>query len=1017
MDNKKQKERNLLSTYKFFIIIPIVILATILGIAIVMIVWYAITSMRWLLIATAVFAGIALGGYIFAYFIIIKYMKKVFYDQLFSTTLYNIKHIDNNISDLQSYGETSIKEIKQLEDATEAIKQKLDSSFLVIKEPDFSRLSLEYVNKDKKLITFKSFRKNLNNIIFQSQSFRNVIIEVFYKMPRDFTLTNQDKDRILNLYFKAFEEIRNALFMFSDDNRSLIIYLPVIDSFSAIKERLEILVTDSSVMIRDSSGVRHIPAQYAVVAYPYSTEDMILGDLQYAKRQNKPYNLFLPNRIVNEKREHLVMNTTMNLNYTSKIMEILNRLDYSSIDNEKNLVILRDVFNALSNLMNVDDVGVITYDEVEDKYYLYEKCERGKMFVDEDISKNFIEVLEKAADEDQTYYFSHRKNANYALQREIDLRGITSGDYYIIKSMDNERVVAIVYLFNRGGNLMLNSYLREMFLVVCLRIESYFEKKEIADYADIKDDQNENILALSNMFAYRINNDFVVLDTSRNFRKIFPHVKPGQFCYKEFFGCDKPCKDCPLKVHKKKYVNLGRREYEVNTVLNDRKSNEKTVVLKQITRELESGDLFNNNLLVYSYKTLIDTLNNEYLSAGRGYLVLLKVDNYNKFIENEGSGSYEFVMRNYVRNLKNKLGVDDIYFYNPTTLALHLPYLGHADVINTIEKIYPLSKEHCLESRDDELMITYLAAGYPHGYSSVDDYMRHISDFYHSQDYVKDRDFIYFSDFSISRSADKRAFIISVLESEFSGNNFASMNMQPIVKVKDRHILGAEVLLRINDTHRNVFFNAAEISRIAAQENMTHLITESTINFVGTLYKEYGKNTFKTNDFNRIAINIDETYILNPALVKKVTDLVTENKLPKEFVSAEIPEDLINKYKDKVGALVKQLSASKIMLSCDRFTGNYADPDTLKELGIQELKIARDIIMKIDRDPVVYEELKKTVKHAKELHMNIAAVGVENETQFKLLRDLDEDMVVQGYFLYKPLTRSDLIAAIVSYQQ
>ena len=1014
---KKVKERTLLSTYKRFVIVPIIIIAVIIAAAIGLIVSYALTSMRWFLIIFLIFAAIALGAYGFFFFVIIKRMRKVFYDQLFGVTITNIKRIDNNVTNMESYGESTIKEINQLEEAMKSIQTKLDSAYLVTKTPDFSKLSLEYVNPNRHVITYKSFKQNLNNIIFQSQSFRNTIIEVFYRLPKDTSLSQEDKKRVLDLYFDSFKEIRNSLFMFGEDGRSLIIYLPVIDSFSAIKERLELLVSDSSVMIRDSSGVKHIPAQYAIVAYPYSSEDMILGDLAYAKRQNKPYNLFLPNRVINEKHDNLLMNTTMNLNYMSQIINSLNELDYSSIDNTNNLKILHGVLNTLANLLNVTDAGVLALDEVEDKYYVYEKSDNSTLFVKDEVNRNFIKALEKAVDEDQTYYFSQRKNANYALEREIDLRGITSGDYYVIKSMNKDKASAIVYLFNRGGDLMLNSYLRETFLVVCLRIENYFEKKEIADYADIKDDQNENILALSNMFAYRINNDFTMLDTSKNFKKVFPHVKSLQPCYKELFGLDKPCKDCPLKTHKKRYAHIKNHEYEISTVLNDRKSNEKTIVLKAVTNEFESGDLFNNNLLVYSYKSLLDALKNEYLSNGRGYLVLLKVDNYEKFITNQGSGSYEFVMRNYVRNLKNKLGVDDIYFYNPTTLALHLPYAGHADVINKIESIFPLSKEHCLESRDDELMITYLASGYPHGYSNADDFMRNVSDFYHSQDYVRNQDFIYFSDASISRSANKRAFIVSVLESEFNGTNFGSMNMQPIVKVKDRHILGAEVLLRINDAHRNVFFNAAEISRIAAQENLTHLITESTINFVGTLFKEYGNNTFKTNKFSRIAINIDETYLLDPTLVKKVSELVSANKLPNEFVSAEIPEDLISKYQDKVKPLVRELAAHKMMLSCDRFTGNYVDPDSLKELGIKELKIARDIILKIDRDPLVFEELKKTIQHAKSLGMQIAAVGVENETQFKLLKELDEDMVVQGYYFYKPLTRSDLIAAIVSYQQ
>ena len=49
--------------------------------------------------------------------------------------------------------------------------------------------------------------------------------------------------------------------------------------------------------------------------------------------------------------------------------------------------------------------------------------------------------------------------------------------------------------------------------------------------------------------------------------------------------------------------------------------------------------------------------------------------------------------------------------------------------------------------------------------------------------------------------------------------------------------------------------------------------------------------------------------------------------------------------------------------------------------------------------------------------IGVSAVGVENEAQFKLLKDVDEEMFVQGYYLYKPLTRADLITALVSYEQ
>ena len=243
------------------------------------------------------------------------------------------------------------------------------------------------------------------------------------------------------------------------------------------------------------------------------------------------------------------------------------------------------------------------------------------------------------------------------------------------------------------------------------------------------------------------------------------------------------------------------------------------------------------------------------------------------------------------------------------------------------------------------------------------------------------------------------------------------MNLQPIVRAKDGHIFGAEILLRIADAHRNAFFNAQEISQLAEQEKKTGLITESIINFIGNLYKDYGNNIFKINKFNRVSINIDQTYLDDNELIHNLILLCEENKLPNEFVSLEIPEELIPENKEKIKELSAQLERYKILFSCDRYLGRYTNIEELAFLGFKEVKVARDIILAIDTDQVKYISLREIVKAAKAHKIGVAAVGVENETQYRMLKELDEDMMVQGFYLYKPLSRADLITALVSYEK
>lgn len=1015
---KEKKTQGLLHVFRLYIIIPAFTVALMIATTIVLAVLYNLTSS---LVFIWIFVGLAvasLAAYIVFYFRLSKRLNMTYYKQLFQTTYTNITKIRNNDVNLLPYGESEIKEIQMLDKATNDIKTKLESSYLLLKVPDYSKIKLDYVDKAKNLITFKSFRDNIANIIFVSQSFRNVLIEVYFALPKDSVLTQKDKDRLLDLYMKTFEEHEKVLYMFSDDGRSLLIYIPVIDSFAEIKEKLNFVVTSSSIMVRDDRGIQNIGAQYAVVAYPYSDEDMLLGDLRYAKRQNKPYFLFLPTRRKDNVSKEILVNTSMNLNYTSKIVTQLSHLDYTSGDDEHNEMVLNEIFTAIANFLDIDDAGILVFNDSTNSYYQYISSSRSTLFKEGLIGEDFIRALGSVCDDDNSYYFSTRKHANKAIQQYLGLYGICSGSYYIVRDFQSNKIIAVIYLFNRTRDMVLNSYLRETFFIVSLRIDNYLEKKSIFDYADSKHTENENILALTNMYSYHIDDDFNITYLSKGLKKLFPKIEVGSKCYNAMFGLDKHCKDCPLVTKKKKYFDVKRNQFETSMTLADRKDNDHVVLVKLVKEGEEKGDLFQEDFLTYSYKSLVGAVSNEYAQAGRGYMLLLSIDNYVDIVAKIGSEGYNYLIRDYVRNLKNKLGIDDIYYYNPSTLAVHFPYVGHKDLITKIESIYPLSKENYYKNKEFSLLnITYLPVGYPRGFAYPTDFMKHMSDFYHEPELERNKDFIYFSDFSISRSASKRAFMVSVLEQEFSSHNSTSMNLQPIVRIKDGHIFGAEILLRIADAHRNVFFNAEEISRIAQQENKTQLVTESIINFIGAMYKEYGNNVFKINKFNRIAINIDQTYLENKELIKQIVKLCEENKLPNGFISMEIPEDLIPNNRDKIKALAEELSKYKIMFSCDRYTGQYVDIDELSFLGFKEVKIARDIILAVDKDPVKYDALKQIVELSKKSDMYLAAVGVENEQQLKLLRALDENMMVQGYFLYKPLTRADLIAALISYDK
>ena len=1013
---KAPRQLNIRTAFQLSMMFPLIILALMITIGTAFLLTYYFTQNRvFLFVLLGILFNLGV-GYVLVIIFVFRWLYQIFYKGLYETTYNNLDSLSKDKTKLSLFPQNNIKEIQDLNNRIATVSTKLNNAFLVTYAPDYEKIHLDYVDKSKQLITFESFKANLSGLIFLSQSFRNVVVEVYYDLKEE--LTEESKTYLLDIYRKAFADYANSLFTFRDDNRSLLIYLPVIDSFSKIKEVLFYTIKESSVVTKTVQGTDNVPARYVVVAYPYSSEDSILSDLRYAKRQNKVVNFFLPNRTKNNVDERLMMHTSMNINYMSRLVSSLSGLDPVKYNAENDKEIIKDSLNGLSKYLDVDEAGVIVYDDTVRQYHPYVATDDSTLFAkNKNVSTDFVEVLSANTDDDCSYYFSKRNHANLTIGRMFDYYGINSGFYYAIKK--NSQPIGLIYFFNRKKDFIIDAYLRESLFILSLRLDHYFSSMELMADIDLVKSESEYILSLGNHYIYNVDDNYRLTSFSNNLKSVFPHLKTGEPCYKQLFGLEHICHDCPMATFKKKRIDLKNKTYEISLTLNDRKSHNRYLLVEKIVGQEEyEPDLFNKDLLIYSFASLVNTLRDAYYSTSRGYLLLLSIDNYEQLLANQGSEGLLFVMRCFIKKIKDKLKTQDVYYYNPTTIAIVFPLIGHADVINRCEAIYEISKDHFFDDgSNDTLSVTYLPFAYPRGFPSADDFLRNVNDFYLSDKLERNKDFIYFYDQSISRSASKRAFMISVIENEFSGKMSQSVNLQPMVQASDRKIYGAEILLRINDVHRNVFFSAEEISRIALQENKTYLITESILNYVGALYKEYGPNVFKINGFKRVAINIDQTYLRNPKLIQSIIEIHKTNKFPNNFLSFEIPEEMIPDNLDKIRNFAKELADIHITFSCDRYSGKYVAVEQLKELGFKEIKIMKSIIDNIDKDPVKFNEVKSLVLAAKHVGLNISVVGVENEAQYRLLKELDNDMMMQGYYFYKPLTRSDFIASIISYNK
>ena len=145
-----------------------------------------------LLVGVGVFAGlyVSTSNALFLYFLIgyavamlIIYLaivfslsrrfNMIFVRGLYSITLYNLRNITDNENALIDYPNNTYDEFVSLNEQVNSLKTELDTSTLIAGNSDFSRINLDYIDVDRNVITLRSFRANLESVIFASQNYRN----------------------------------------------------------------------------------------------------------------------------------------------------------------------------------------------------------------------------------------------------------------------------------------------------------------------------------------------------------------------------------------------------------------------------------------------------------------------------------------------------------------------------------------------------------------------------------------------------------------------------------------------------------------------------------------------------------------------------------------------------------------------------------------------------------------------------------------------------------------------------
>ncbi|HEX3833393.1 MAG TPA: EAL domain-containing protein [Solirubrobacteraceae bacterium] len=223
------------------------------------------------------------------------------------------------------------------------------------------------------------------------------------------------------------------------------------------------------------------------------------------------------------------------------------------------------------------------------------------------------------------------------------------------------------------------------------------------------------------------------------------------------------------------------------------------------------------------------------------------------------------------------------------------------------------------------------------------------------------------------------------------------LHYQPKAMLNNSSIRSVEALVRWQHPSRGLIFPDAFIP--IAQE--TSLIGPLTLHVVamalrqGRIWRDDGLDL-------TIAVNLSTRNLLDRELPHRLQELLKRANMPATSLELEVTESSMLANPKRAKVVLGELSALGIRLSIDDFGTGYSSLCYLRELPIDEIKIDRSFVMRMNEEHDDVAIVRSTIDLGRNLGLDVVAEGVETREIWDKLQELG-CQTAQGYYLSRPV--------------
>ncbi|MCC7326182.1 MAG: PAS domain-containing protein [Burkholderiales bacterium] len=223
------------------------------------------------------------------------------------------------------------------------------------------------------------------------------------------------------------------------------------------------------------------------------------------------------------------------------------------------------------------------------------------------------------------------------------------------------------------------------------------------------------------------------------------------------------------------------------------------------------------------------------------------------------------------------------------------------------------------------------------------------------------------------------------------------LHYQPVVRISDRAIIGAEALLRWSDPeHGNV--PPLVFIPLAEESGLIHTLGDWVLRSAAkqcVAWRHAGLSI-------KVSVNMSARQFYREDLAQRISDIVRAEECDPSWIELEVTETSLLHDLDAIRKVLHQLRDEGFTVAIDDFGTGYSSLTHLKHFPIDTLKIDISFIADLESDPQDAAITEAIIGLARGLGLKVIAEGVGTREQLEFL-DVRGCDAFQGFWVSKPL--------------